>query len=132
MNMDPSPTKPAILRLRAGLLMLTALGMLCVSAGRFVAVQLSAGWVWGLVAALALAAALAFALTRLTKKLYFAIAALFTLLVTYLAFDFLRGALGWSSGMAFLFALIPFAILAATFWDFRKLKLELTGWLNAP
>lgn len=133
MSAPPAPTgRPSILRLRAGLLLVLALSMLSVSAGRFVAVQFGFGWKWGIVGAVGFALVLVFVLTRLTRKLYFIIAAIITLLTTYLAFDFLRGALEWSSGMALLFAALPFAILAATFWDFRRLKLEVTGWLNSP
>ena len=133
MTVSPSPSgRPSILRARAGFLLVLALCMLCVSAGRFVAVQFGLGWLWGILGALLVAALVVFVLTRLTRKLYFIIATLITLLTTYLAYDFLRGALDWSAGMALVFAAIPFAILAATFWDFRRLKLEVTGWLNSP
>ncbi len=124
--------KSSILRLRAGLLLLAALVMFCVSAGRFVAVQFGFGWVWGTICALLVAGLLAFGVTRLTRKTYFALAAFITLLTTYLAFDFLRGAAGWSGTTSLVFALIPLIILAAAFWDFRKLKLEITRWLNTP
>lgn len=133
MTAPPPPAgRPAILRARAGLLLVLALSMLCISAGRFVAVQLTLGWKWGTLGAFLFAVVLVFVLTRLTRKVYFIIAAIITLLTTYLAFDFLRGALEWSSGMALVFAALPFAILAATFWDFRRLKLEVSGWLNSP
>lgn len=133
MTAPPSPTgRPSILRARAGLLLVLALTMLCVSVGRFSAVQLTLGWKWGTLVALVFAVVLVFVLTRLTRKVYFVIAAIITLLTTYLAFDFLRGALEWSFGCALVFAALPFAILAATFWDFRRLKLEVSGWLNSP
>lgn len=124
--------KPPIMRVRAGLLLLLALVLFCVSAGRFVGVQMGLGWLWGMVGALVVAVLAGFLLNRLTRKIYFIIAAVITLLTTYLAFDFLRGALEWSPTMSLLFALVPFVILAAAFWDFRKLKLEVSGWLNSP
>ncbi|MEP9378869.1 hypothetical protein ABLE91_19285 [Aquabacter sp. CN5-332] len=124
--------KPSILRLRAGLLLLAALLMFCISSGRFVAVQFGLGWIWGTICALVVAALIGFGLTQLTRKIYFLLAAVITLVTTYFAFDFLRGALGWSGTTAFIFALVPFVVLAAAFWDFRRLKLEVTGWLNSP
>lgn len=133
MAADFSPAgKPAIVRVRAGLLLLLALILFCVSAGRFVGTQMGLGWVWGLVGALVVAILFGFVLSRLTRKVYFIIAAFVTLLTTYLAYDFLRGALEWSSTMSLLFALVPFVILAAAFWDFRQLKLEVTRWLDSP
>ena len=124
--------KPAIVRVRAGLLLLLALILFCVSAGRFVATQFSLNWMWGLIVALVVAGLVGFALSRLTRKVYFLISALITLLTTYLAYDFLRGAMDWSTTMSLLCALVPFAVLAAAFWDFRQLKLEVARWLNSP
>lgn len=124
--------KPSIFRLRAGLLLLAALLMFCISSGRFITVQFGLGWLWGTIGALVMAGLIGFGLTQLTRKIYFLLAALITLVTTYFAFDFLRGALGWSGTTAFIFALVPFGVLAAAFWDFRRLKLEVTGWLNRP
>ncbi|WP_127089904.1 hypothetical protein [Aquabacter cavernae] len=133
MAADFSPSgKPSIVRVRAGLLLLLALILFCVSAGRFVGVQMGLGWAWGMVGALIVAVLVGFGLSRLSRKIYFIISAVITLLTTYLAYDFLRGALEWSSTLSLLFALVPFAILAAAFWDFRRLKLEVSGWLNSP
>ncbi|WP_132033142.1 hypothetical protein [Aquabacter spiritensis] len=126
------PGRPSILRLRAGILLLLALIMFCISAGRFVAVQFELGWIWATVVALIVAGLIAFGITRLTRKTYFLLATGITLITTYLVFDFLRGALDWSPATALVFALVPCLILAAAFWDFRKLKLEFGGWLNSP
>lgn len=123
--------KPSILRLRAGLMLVLALLMFCISAGRFVAVQFGLGWVWGTIAAVVIAGVVAFGVTQLTRKTYFLLAAAMTILTTYLAFDFLRGALGWTTTYAFIFALVPFVVLGAAFWDFRKLKVEVASWLNS-
>ncbi|WP_245263422.1 hypothetical protein [Azorhizobium doebereinerae] len=120
----------SILRLRAGFLLLAALVLLCVSGGTFVARQFQLGTLWGLLIALVLALAVGLAIYHLTNKSYWAIAALVTLVTTYLAYDFLRNAVDWSRGTSLTLAAIPLVVLLAAFWDFRRLKGEIRAWAN--
>lgn len=120
----------SILRLRAGLLLLAALVLLCLSSGTFLARQFQLGYGWALLMAAILALLVGYGVFRLTNKLYLGIAGLVTLATTYLAYDFLRNAMQWSAGVSMALAIIPLVILAAAFWDFRRLKGEVRAWAN--
>lgn len=122
---------PSILRLRAGLLLLATVSLFSISAGRFAAVTFGLGWGWGLALVLAVLLLVAFAMWRLTRKVYLIIAAAVTALTTYFAYDFLQGAVGVSSTTALVLALVPFLVVAAAFWDFLRLKDEIRRWLNS-
>ncbi|OYX14119.1 MAG: hypothetical protein B7Z15_05050 [Rhizobiales bacterium 32-66-8] len=123
--------KPSILRIRAGFLLLIALAIFCVSAGRFVAVTLTLGWGWGAGAVVVCCLLLGWGIARLTRKIYLLLAAAVTLLTSYFVYDFLRVAMGLSSTTSLLLAVIPFLLVGAAFWDFRTLKEEIVRWLNA-
>lgn len=122
---------PAFLRLRAALLLLATVSIFAVSAGRFLSVSLGLGWGWSLVVVLACVAVVAFVIWRLTRKWYLILGAAITLLITYLTYDFLSGALGLSSGTAMLVSIVPFLVVAAAFWDFLRLKEEVRLWMNS-
>lgn len=131
MSMSHKVGPPSILRLRAGLLLLATVSLFSISAGRFAAVTFGLGWVWGLVLVLAVLVLLAFAIWRLTRKVYLIIAAAVTALTTYFAYDFLQGALGLSSTTALVLSLVPLVVVGAAFWDFLRLKEEIRRWLNS-
>ncbi|MGU3494138.1 hypothetical protein ACLBXM_08850 [Xanthobacteraceae bacterium A53D] len=120
----------SILRLRAGFLLLAALVILCVSGGTFIARQFQLGYGWALLIAGLIALALGFGVFRLTTKYYIGIAALVTLVTTYLAYDFMRNALQWGAGVSTALAIVPLVVLVAAFWDFRRLKGEVRAWAN--
>lgn len=122
--------RDSILRLRAGLLLLIALLLFCVSGGTFVARQFNlSGW-WALLIALGFVGLIGFGVMRLTNKSYLAIAVVVTALTTYLAYDFLHDALQWGSTVSLILAAIPLVLLAAAFWDFRRIKAELRRWAD--
>ncbi len=124
-------TQASILRLRAGLLLLIALMLFCVGGGSFVARQFSLGFGWALLIAFGFVLLIGFGLMQLSNKSYVAIAVLVTALTTYLAYDFLRNALQWGSTVSVVLALVPLVVLAAAFWDFRRLKSEVRRWANS-
>ena len=123
--------KPSILRVRAGFLLLIALVIFCISAGRFVAVSLALGWGWGAGAVVLCCLLLAWGIARLTRKIYLLLASVVTVLTSYFVFDFLQGAMGFSSTTSLILSLVPFLLVGAAFWDFRTLKEEIVRWLNA-
>ncbi|CAA0094965.1 Uncharacterised protein [Starkeya nomas] len=121
----------SILRLRAGFLVLAALTFISFSAGRWAATLLSLGWVWAALIGIAVAALIALVVIRLDRVAYFGIAAVVTLFGAYTAYDFARGPIDWSQGWALVAALVPGALLAAAFWDFRHLVGEIRAWANS-
>lgn len=131
MSMSHNAGAPSILRLRAGLLLLVTVAFFSISAGRFAAVTFGLGWAWGLALVLAALVLLAFALWRLTRKVYLIIAAAVTVLTTYFAYDFLQGAVGVSSTTALVLSVVPLVVVAVAFWDFLRLKEEIRRWLNS-
>lgn len=122
---------PSFLRVRGGLLLLATASIFAISAGRFLAISFGLGWGWGLLVVLVCVAAVAFAIWRLTRKWYLILAGALTLLTTYLAYDFLSGALGFSTSTAVLLSIVPLLVMAAAFWDFMRLKEEIRRWLNS-
>ena len=122
---------PSFLRLRGGLLLLATASIFAISAGRFLAVTFGLGWGWGLLVVLVCVAAVAFAIWRLTRKWYLILATIVTLLTTYLAYDFLSGAMGVSTTMALLLSIVPLLVVTVAFWDFMRLKEEIRRWLNS-
>ncbi|GGF82668.1 hypothetical protein GCM10007301_48490 [Azorhizobium oxalatiphilum] len=127
---DTEGARGSIVRVRAGLLLMVALLLLCLSGGTFIARQFQLGYGWALLMAAVIALAVGYGVFRLTNRLYLGIAGLVTLATTYLAYDFLRNAMQWSAGVSMVLAAIPFVILVAAFWDFRRLKGEVRAWAN--
>lgn len=115
-------------RLRAGLLVLVALGLISFMVGRWAAMLLSLGLLWATIIGMLVAAAIALTLSRLDRLAYFALAAAVTLFVAYGVYDFSRGPVDLSQGLALLLALIPVVLLGLAFWDFRELMSEFRNW----
>ena len=122
--------RDSILRLRAGLLLLVALLLFCVSGGTFVARQFNLSLWWALLIALGFVGLIGFGVMQLTNKSYLAIAVVVTALTTYLAYDFLHDAMQWSGAVSLGLAAIPLVLLAAAFWDFRRIKTEVRLWAD--
>lgn len=122
--------RDSILRLRAGLLLLVALLLFCVSGGTFVARQFNLNLWWALLIALGFVLLIGFGVMQLTNKSYLAIAVVVTLLTAYLAYDFLHDAMQWSGAVSLGLAAIPLVLLAAAFWDFRRIKTEVRLWAD--
>lgn len=130
-NIDGTQARPWIFRLRAGLLLLVALVFFSISGGNFVARQFGLTWLWALGLAFVFALLLGYGVARLTRAMYLSGAAVLTLLTTYLAYDFLRNAVGWSQTTSLILAAVPFVLMGAAFWDFRRLKEEIRRWADA-
>lgn len=128
---SPSSAAPksAILRLRAGLLLLVGFVLLCASGGHFVARQFGLGWGWAILIAILIWVGVGIALARLDSRIYFGVAATVTALLTYLVYDFCASALDWSAPVSLVLALLATVLLAFTFYDFLRLKTELRLWL---
>ncbi|MFG1361416.1 hypothetical protein [Xanthobacter pseudotagetidis] len=129
---DSTPAKArksiTILRLRAGLLLLVASVVLCGAGGHFLARQLGLGLGWSILVALAIWVAAGMAIARLGPKVYFAICAAVTVLLGYLVYDFSRSAIGWPGPVSLALAAVAIALMAFTFYDFRRLKHEIRVW----
>ncbi|MFG1295419.1 MULTISPECIES: hypothetical protein [Xanthobacter] len=121
--------KASILRLRAGLLLLVGFVLLCAAGGNFVARQFGLGWGWAILIAVVIWVGVGIALARLDARIYFGVALAVTLLLTYLVYDFCSSALDWPGAVSLVLALCATALLAFTFYDFRRLKDELRIWL---
>ncbi|MEP9368477.1 hypothetical protein [Xanthobacter sp. VNH20] len=130
-NIEGTQARPWIFRLRAGLLLLVALVFFCISGGNFVARQFGLTWVWALGLAFVFALLVGYGVSRLTRAMYLSGGAVVTLLTTYLAYDFLRNAVGWSQTTSLILAAVPFVLMGAAFWDFRRLKEEIRRWADA-
>lgn len=117
-------------RLRAGLLVLVALGLISFMVGRWTATLLSLGLLWASVIGVVVALAIALILSRLARLAYFALAGAVTFLVAFAVYDFARGPVDLSQGLALLLALIPVALLGLAFWDFRELMGEFRSWVG--
>ncbi|MCK0196750.1 hypothetical protein MWN34_07465 [Ancylobacter sp. 6x-1] len=131
----PAPARPArrrssILRPRAGAAVALVLVIVATMIGRWMATLFSLGW--GFAGAIAIVATLllAIAIMRLPGRIYALTAALLTLLVGYTAYDFARNAMDVSQGLSFALALVPAFLVAAAFWDFRRLTREFTAWAD--
>ena len=128
----PRPSKPAsspsILRLRAGLLLLVAFVVLCGAGGHFVARQFGLGIGWAILLAVVIWVGVGILIARLDTRLFFGAAVAVTALVAYFVYDFSSSALGWSSTVSLVLALVATLFLAFTFYDFRRLKHELRLW----
>lgn len=124
-------SKESILRLRAGFLVLLALAFISFSAGRWAATLFSLGWGWAALIGVAVAGLIALIVVRLDRVAYFGIAAVITLFAAYTGYDFARGPVDWSEGWALLAGLVPGALLALAFWDFRHLVREFRTWANS-
>ncbi|MFG1348270.1 hypothetical protein [Xanthobacter autotrophicus] len=129
---DPTPSRrassPSILRLRAGLLLLVASVVLCGAGGHFVARQFGLGIGWAILLAVVIWVGVGILIARLDTRLFFGAAAVVTALVAYFVYDFSASALGWSSGVSLVLALVATLFLTFTFYDFRRLKHELRLW----
>lgn len=117
-----------MLRLRAGFLVLAALAYLSFVVGRWMATLFSLGFLWAAAIGIAVALLLALAASRLDRNAYLVIAAVVTLFGAFTAFDFARGPVDLSQGMAAFLALIAAVLLAAAFWDFANLLREFRAW----
>lgn len=135
----PEPVEPPaaedgdglVLRFRAGFLVLVALVIFCAVLGNFVARQFGLGWNWAILISLLAAVVVGFLLFKLTNKVYFTIAALITAFLGYLTYDFVSRALDWSQMTALILCALVVALVGAALYDFRRLKLQLTLWLNS-
>ncbi|WP_454915450.1 hypothetical protein [Xanthobacter sediminis] len=121
--------KASILRLRAGLLLLAGFVLLCASGGSFVARQFGLGWGWAILVAIVIWVGVGVALARLDARIYFGIALTVTVLLAYLVYDFCASALDWPGSVSLVLAFAATALLAFTFYDFRRLKDELRVWI---
>lgn len=128
----PAPSRPAsapsILRLRAGLLLLVASVVLCGAGGHFVARQFGLGIGWAILLAVVIWVGVGILIARLDTRLFFGAAVAVTALVAYFVYDFSFSALGWSSGVSLVLAVVAALFLTFTFYDFRRLKHELRLW----
>ncbi|MFG1463212.1 hypothetical protein V5F77_09930 [Xanthobacter sp. DSM 24535] len=130
-HIEGTQSRPWIFRLRAGLLLLAALVFFSISSGNFVARQFGLTWIWAAGLAFVFGLLIGYGVSRLTRAMYIGGAAIVTLLTTYLAYDFLRNAVGWSQTTSLLLAAVPFVLMGAAFWDFRRLKAEIRTWADA-
>lgn len=121
-------TATTILRLRAGLLLLVASVVLCGAGGHFLGRQLGLGLGWSILVAIAIWVAAGMAIARLGPKVYFAICAGVTAILGYLVYDFSRSALDWPGALSLGLAIAAIALMAFTFYDFRRLKTEIRLW----
>lgn len=119
-----------ILRVRAGLLVLLAFIIVSLAGGSFIAKHLGLGYGWSLLVAVLIAIGVGVLLARLDLKVYAALAALFTALGTYTAYDFSRVALDWSRNTSLVVAGVVALLLALACYDFRRLKGELIAWVR--
>ncbi|MFG1373951.1 hypothetical protein V5F32_17375 [Xanthobacter oligotrophicus] len=128
----PTPPRttssPSILRLRAGLLLLVASVVLCGAGGHFVARQFGLGIGWAILLAVVIWVGVGILIARLDTRLFFGAAVAVTALVAYFVYDFSSSAIGWSSGVSLVLALVAALFLTFTFYDFRRLKHELRLW----
>ncbi|MFT0862279.1 hypothetical protein [Ancylobacter sp. G4_0304] len=115
-------------RVRAGILVLVALALISAMAGRWLATVLSLGFGWAAGIGIAVALIVPLVLSRLDRLAYFIVAGLVTLAVAYLVYDFSRGPVDLSPEWGALLALVPAVLLAAAFWDFRTLMIEVRAW----
>lgn len=115
-------------RLRAGLLVLIALGLISFMVGRWTATLLSLGLLWASVIGVVVALVIALILSRLDRLAYFVLAGVVTFLVAFGVYDFARGPVDLSQEFALLLALIPVLLLGLAFWDFRELMSEFRNW----
>ncbi|MCJ8142410.1 hypothetical protein MKI84_05735 [Ancylobacter sp. A5.8] len=115
-------------RVRAGILVLVALGLISVLVGRWLATALSLGFGWAAGIGIAVALIVPLVLSRLDRLAYFIVAGLVTLVVAYGVYDFSRGPVDLSPEWGALLALVPTVLLAAAFWDFRNLMIEIRSW----
>lgn len=118
-----------ILRLRAGLLLLIVFVALCGMGGHFLARQVGLGLGWSILLAVGIWLGVGIVLARIGSRLYFAIGALVTAFLAYLVYDFAHNALEWSGVVSLVMAMAATALVAFTFYDFRRLKHELRLWI---
>lgn len=119
------------LRLRAGLLVLAALGFLAVMAGRWMMALFGLPLMWAALAGVVSALLAAAALSALERRAYLALAAGVTLFGAYAAYDFVRGPIDWSREAAAGLALGVALLLGAALWDFGRLLREFRAWMAA-
>jgi hypothetical protein len=122
--------KPAIVRLRAGFLVLLALLIVSGMAGRWTATLFSLGLGWAALIGLAVAVVIGAVLSRLSLRIYLGLAAIVCAVAMYTAFDFARGPVDWSDGWAGGLALLVGLLLGAAFWDFWRLTHEVRAWAH--
>ena len=122
-------TKQSVLRLRAGLLVLAALAFLSFVVGRWTATLFSLGFLWAAVIGVVVALLLALVISRLDRVAYLVIAAIVTLFGAFTAYDFARGPVDFSQGVATVLAALAGLLLAAAFWDFANLLREFRAWM---
>lgn len=127
-SVPPSPTRPSILRLRAGLLLLVSSVILCGAGGHFVARQFGLGLGWAILMAVLIWIGVGILLSRLDQRIYYGAAVAITVLLAYLVYDFCASALGWPGSVSMILAAIATALLGFAFHDFRRIKDELRRW----
>lgn len=127
-NAPSGPTRPSILRLRAGLLLLVSSVLLCGAGGNFVARQFGLGIGWAILLAVLIWIGVGMLLARLDQRIYYGAAVAITALLAYLVYDFSTSALGWSANLSLFLAVVATALLGFAFHDFRRIKDELRRW----
>ncbi|MEP9352876.1 hypothetical protein ABLE93_04670 [Xanthobacter sp. KR7-65] len=127
-NPSTGAKSSSIVRLRAGLLVLVASIILCGVGGNFVARQFGLGIGWALLLAVIIWVAAGMLIARLDSRIYYAVALAVTVLIGYLVYDFSASALGWPDTVSLVLGVLAAALLAFTFYDFRRLKRELRLW----
>ncbi|MFG1302487.1 hypothetical protein V5F49_22135 [Xanthobacter sp. V3C-3] len=127
-NAPSGPTRPSILRLRAGLLLLVSSVLLCGAGGNFVARQFGLGIGWAILLAVLIWIGVGMLLARLDQRIYYGAAVAITVLLAYLVYDFSTSALGWSANLSLFLAVVATALLGFAFHDFRRIKDELRRW----
>jgi hypothetical protein len=109
---------------------LLALLMVSGLAGRWTATLFSLGLGWAALIGLTVAVLLGAVLSRLSATAYIGVAGLVCAVLMYTVFDFARGPVDWSNGVAGVVALVLGLLLGAAFWDFWRLTHEVRAWAH--